>query len=58
MGATWIEERGKWKAQLKVGSRMHFLGYFDDEQEAARARDRKAVEVWGAAAHLNFPERT
>ncbi len=35
---------------------MYFLGFFDDEIEAARARDRKAYELHGKFAYLNFPE--
>jgi len=41
----------KWQA--KVGS--HYLGVFDDEVEAAKARDRKARELYGVHAWLNFP---
>ena len=32
------------------------MGTFDDEIEAARAYDRKAIEVFGEYAWLNFPE--
>lgn len=32
------------------------LGPFDDEIEAAKARDRKALELHGPFAYLNFPE--
>jgi len=32
------------------------LGLYDDEDEAARARDRKAYELHGEYAYLNFPE--
>lgn len=32
------------------------LGPFDDEVEAARARDRMAIELHGSFAYLNFPE--
>ena len=41
----------KWKA--RVGGR--YLGLFDDEVEAAKARDRKARELYGEHAWLNFP---
>jgi len=33
----------------------HYLGLFDDEVEAAKARDRKAIEMCGEHAWLNFP---
>ena len=35
---------------------MYYLGLFDDEVEAAKARDRKAYELHGEFAYLNFPE--
>jgi hypothetical protein len=33
----------------------HYLDLFDDEVEAAKARDRKALEVFGTSAWLNLP---
>jgi hypothetical protein len=41
----------KWLAQ--VGKR--YVGIFEDEMEAAKARDRKAREIYGEHAWLNFP---
>jgi hypothetical protein len=34
----------------------YWLGTYDDEAAAARAYDRKAVEIQGPYARLNFPE--
>jgi len=31
------------------------VGRFECEIEAARARDKKALELFGLIAHLNFP---
>lgn len=33
-----------------------YLGYFTDEVEAAKAYDKKAYELHGDKAILNFPE--
>jgi hypothetical protein len=41
----------KWQAF--VGH--EYVGHFDDEVEAAKARDRKARELYGEHAWLNFP---
>ncbi len=39
-GVTWNKQRRKWAARASIGGQRHHLGYFDDEQEAARvARD-------------------
>lgn len=46
----------KWVAGITVGHKTTYLGRFDSEVEAAKARDRKAFELWGPFAYLNFPE--
>ncbi len=46
----------KWFAKVACGEKRVYLGPFDDEVEAARARDRAAVELHGEFASLNFPE--
>lgn len=46
----------KWEARLVYRGKYHGLGRFDDPVAAAKARDRKAVEVNGPYAYLNFPE--
>jgi len=46
----------KWKAEIACHGKQHYLGLFDDEVEAAKARDRKAWELLGEFAYLNFPE--
>lgn len=47
----------RWRAQLSHMGKVHYLGSFVDDEQAALAYDRKAVEVWGEHASLNFPER-
>lgn len=51
-GVVWQEKRQKWKAQIKG----MWLGDFIDAEEAARAYDAKAVELYGSHAQLNFEE--
>ena len=43
----------KWVAQIKKHQKLYFLGYFDDERDAARAYDEKAVDLFGEFARLN-----
>jgi hypothetical protein len=40
---------------IKKDSKQFFLGYFDDEIEAAKAYDREAKKLHGEYAGLNFP---
>jgi hypothetical protein len=47
---------GKWGAQVGHLWRHIHVGLFNEEIEAARARDRKAIELHGKYAHLNLPE--
>jgi len=46
----------KWQAGITCRGKHYYLGLFDDEVEAAKARDRKAYELHGQFAYLNFPE--
>ena len=46
----------RWAAQIRhLGVRIH-VGYFVEEIEAARARDRMAIMLHGEYAYLNLPE--
>jgi hypothetical protein len=52
-----VTRRGKkWQAEIGYQGKTLYLGLFDNEVEAAKARDRKAYELHGPYAHLNFPE--
>jgi len=55
-GVGYRKNRGQWFAEVRFEGKPIWLGFFDDEVEAARAYDRKAVEFFGEFAHLNFPE--
>ena len=46
----------KWFARVACGDKRVYLGPFDDKVEAARARNRAAIELHGEFASLNFPE--
>ena len=38
------------------GGKVVYREVFEDKVEAAKARDRKAYELFGPFAYLNFPE--
>jgi hypothetical protein len=55
-GVYFRKDTGKWRAVIRCGAKPMSLGYFTEEIEAARARDRKAVELSGELAWVNLPE--
>jgi hypothetical protein len=49
-------QRDKWGAQIVWRGKKYTLGSYDTQVEAAKVRDRKAFELHGEFAYLNFPE--
>lgn len=45
-----------WTARIGYKGKRIYIGNYKTKEEAARAYDRKAIELNGAFAHLNFPE--
>lgn len=54
-GVTRRKGTGKWAAQIQGGGHHRYLGQFATPEEAARAYDVAAVELFGEFARLNFP---
>lgn len=55
-GVSWHKSTKKWRAYINSGGKQQNLGVFGQEESAARAYDKKAVELFGEFAHLNFPK--
>ena len=55
-GVSWVQSRAKWRVAFLYEGRHHFVGYFVDELEAARAYDAAVMKAAGAFARPNFPE--
>ena len=55
-GVSWHKQHCKWYSSIWDGKKQIFLGLFEDEIEAAKAYDRKALEVFGEFAKTNFPK--
>lgn len=52
-GVSWARHFGQWRAQIWVGRKNIFLGYFLDKLDAARAYNEAAILHHGDFAHLN-----
>ena len=44
----------KYTSQIKHNKKYYYVGCYNTEIEAAKARDKKAIELYGEHASLNF----
>jgi len=56
IGVAWHKQTRKWRAYIKTNGKQEYLGLFAGLVEAAHARDRRASELFGEFAVLNFDE--
>jgi hypothetical protein len=54
-GVSKSKYSNKWAARVDAAGRIHHLGYFDDEIDAAKAYDTAARVYQVSHARLNFP---
>ena len=55
-GVDWNKRQKKWRARIYYKSRCHYLGYFNNEIDAALSYDAKARQLFKEFACLNFPD--
>ncbi len=55
-GVSFASGRNLWKAEICINRKRIFIGRFAVEEDAARAYDAKAIELFGDFAVLNFKE--
>lgn len=57
-GVFRCTHNGRFRAAITLNRKRIYLGYFDDEVDAARAYNAKALELFGSFAYLNpIPEK-
>ena len=54
LGVGWNNKTKMWMANIKIDGRQRHLGTFEYEDDAAKCYDRKAKELYGEFANLNF----
>jgi hypothetical protein len=57
-GVSYRKRNSKWIAYIDKNKKRIYLGDYDDIKDAAIIRDRKAIELYGDKAILNFPIET
>ena len=53
-GVCWFKRDSVWVSYLKKNGRLHHLGRFENEEDAARAYDAAARKYFGEFASPNF----
>jgi hypothetical protein len=54
IGVSWHKATNKWQSSLGINNKMLHLGIYDNEVDAAKARDESAKIHHGKFANLNF----
>jgi hypothetical protein len=54
-GVSFDKEKNLWRCCISINDRTEFIGRFRDPVEAAKAFDKRALELFDEFAVLNFP---
>jgi hypothetical protein len=46
-GVYWNKENNKWHAQIRLNCKKYHIGYYEEKEEAIKARREKAKELFG-----------
>jgi hypothetical protein len=54
-GVSKHKRSGKWQVNLYYDRKLHHIGLFSEEREAAQAHDERARSIWGGGRSCKFP---
>ena len=52
-GVTWQKSTNKWQASVQYLGKRFYVGWFKNELDAAKAYNKKAIELFGEYARIN-----
>jgi hypothetical protein len=55
-GVSYLGWHGKYLAYINCNGKREFLGYYNTAEEAAKVRDKRAKELHGKFARLNYED--
>jgi hypothetical protein len=55
IGVSFHKRQGRWRASISFEGKTRWLGFFDNEIDAAKAYDAAARKYYGELARANFP---
>ena len=54
-GVSWSTQKNKWRVKLEFQCKCYHCGFFENENEAAKAYNVKALELYGEGyKHFNI----
>jgi hypothetical protein len=51
-GVAWYKRYGKWRVQIQFNNKKIHVGYYDDIDDASKAYNKKAKELFGEFANV------
>jgi hypothetical protein len=54
LGVSWHKNKDKWQSSIMFNNKQIHIGIFHNEEEAAKAYNNKAKELFGEFANLNI----